>query len=125
SAAPDAWRWAEAPAGRWIALRAAGEERPGVCATVPIALTPAGREGLLLDVRCARSGRDRGGVGVELLNAAGALIAGRRARVSRGDGWVRVVWERGKDLWDLDTPAIRLRFTIEPGARLYGFRFAD
>lgn len=121
-AAPEAWRWMELPAGRWVALRAAREERPGSCVTVPIPLAGALERRLQID---ARVGHPRGAVRIEALDAAGQVVAGLTARVARGDGWLNVSWPRGRGLHLLETPAFRLRFTVEPGARLYGFRFVE
>ena len=118
-AAPDAWGWAEVPVGRWVGVRAAAETRPGVCETIPISLIGTAGRRLFVDASVPGNAR----VCVEALGPAGEPVAGYRAHLGRGEGWREVVW--GRRIWRLEQSSVRLRFTVEHGAVLYGFRFSD
>jgi hypothetical protein len=118
---PDSWRQFLAPEGRWVGLAAAAPDRPGVCVTVPIAHVRRDRH-LRVDVKTRDA---RAGVRIEVLDARGEPVPGYTARIRRADGWRGVSWGRGRALWRLEGPTFRLRFTVEPGACLYGFRFVE
>jgi len=120
-AEPDVWSRFLAPEGRWVGLAAAAPDRPGVCVTVPIAHVRRDRH-LRVDVKTRDS---RAGVRVEVLDASGEPVPGYTARIRRADGWRVVSWGRGRALWRLEGSSFRLRFTVEPGAYLYGFRFVE
>ena len=119
-ARPEAWRWLQLPpTGRWIGLRAARDDVPACCETIPILRVGPAAPRLLLDARAGGTAA----IGVEVLDAAERPVL--TGRVRRGDGWLEVQWERGQALSRLETPSLRLRFSIEPGALLYGFRFSE
>ncbi len=119
-ARPEAWRWLQLPpTGRWIGLRAARDDVPARCETIPILRVGPAAPRLLLDARAGGTAA----IGVEVLDAAERPVL--TGRVRRGDGWLEVQWERGQALSRLETPSLRLRFSIEPGAVLYGFRFSE
>lgn len=123
-AAPDAWRWLAVTPGHWAGLRATGEQ-PGTCDTIPIALVGAAGRTLEVDRQSDGAAAANGVVQVSVLDENGVPLPGYTVRLSHGNGWTRVSWGRDRGLDKLKLASVRLRFTVEPGARLFGFRFTD
>ena len=110
-----------APEGRWVGLAAAAPDRPGVCVTVPIAHVRRDRH-LRVDVktRDARAG----------CASRCSMLAENRHLDIRPASAVPMAGGASPEaevapFWRLEGPTFRLRFTVEPGACLYGFRFVE